>query len=128
MTLSTTGKIVRNCTLFLLLFFLTARFCPTLTGGVRYQEISSDLDPNPDWDVPLLQDPQNLDIQNRLNQPFHFLARGGQNLVFLGEDRETVLKFFNHTRSFSSKNGYDLRVPWLGHLFLSFKLAYENLR
>lgn len=78
--------------LFLFLFFIIQHFCDKKTKGFSLHKIAS----CSFVDIQLTSEPLKSEgeIESLLNQKFHFLGRGGQCFAFLGEDGETVIKFF----------------------------------
>lgn len=73
-------------------------FCESKTRGFRPYLILSDLPNDPRWEVPPLSSEEQAQIHARLDQPFTFLGAGGWCFAFLGEDGETVLKFYRHNQ------------------------------
>ena len=71
--------------------------CNKQTRGFRPYLILSNLPSDPRWEVPSLSEPEQDEINKKLNQSFTFLGSGGWCYAFLGEDQTTVLKFYRHT-------------------------------
>src|SRR5581483_1155083 len=110
-------------------------------GGFRPSKLISSL--------PSVSLPPPREIDALLDQPFHYLGKGGTSFVFLGEDGHTVLKLFKHQHLFSKSSLFSIALPGASdlwrvkrirdnlakhahkhhHFFLnSCKLAYEELK
>lgn len=99
---------------FGVLLFATVYFVRDFGREVfRLQDILSTLPSSPLWEVAPLSSTQEQNVSKKLQQKFYYLASGEQCHAFLGEDKETVLKFFRHD------NPEDV--------LSSCKLAYESL-
>lgn len=108
------------------------RFCYYQTGGFRLSKAST-LHLY-DFSSPFIEPPCNLD------QPFHYLGKGVQFYVFVGEDRQTILKLFKHHHSGLSTDNLKKVLPdWIiapilerrekrvTHLFRSSLIALQQL-
>lgn len=106
--------------LFILCFLSIGFFCHSQTKGFRLYRILSNLPNDPRWETPPLTPKEKEDLNNRLNQKFTFLGCGGWCFAFLGEDGETVLKFYKHSqflpweilRHFSLDKLFLKSAPW----------------
>lgn len=125
-------KFVLKISLFLVCFFITARFCKEQTGKFTVMRITSSLTPEPAWETSPLSPEEKNEIRGILSQPYSYLSKGVQSFVFASKDGRYVIKFFRHDH---------LKAPfWLKSTsktkkqnrlhkdFLSYKLAYEQLR
>jgi len=86
------AKLCSGIAIFSGLYF----FCKNQTKGFRPYLILSNLPNDPRWEVSPLSQEEQKRIDLLLNQPFRFLGVGGWCTAFLGEDRQTVLKFYRH--------------------------------
>lgn len=80
-------------------FVLVEKLCHKATDGFSILRISSYLPPDLNLEVQL----EDLkELQGILDQPFYYLASGGQSFVFISTDQKYVLKFFkfHHKRLF----------------------------
>jgi len=64
------------------------RFCYWQTDGFRFAKVTTNY--QYPFESPLKPPPKCLD------QPFHYLGKGVQFYVFMGEDQKTILKLFKH--------------------------------
>ncbi|MGE5196233.1 MAG: hypothetical protein ACM3JI_02760 [Anaerolineae bacterium] len=119
-------------------------FCDKQTDGFSIAKISADLPFNPDWDVAPLSLEENSRVEKILQQPFHYLASGGQCYAFESEDGRYVLKFFKLHRRLVPRFLSSLPLPKnlkkrlsktiserrakLCRDFNSHKLVYEELK
>jgi hypothetical protein len=72
-------------------------FCEWQTQGFRYHHLLSDFSEDPRWKV--FVTPEELERASiLLDQPFTYLGKGGFCRAFLGQDGQTVLKFYHHDR------------------------------
>lgn len=78
-------------------------------GGFRSSKLISDL--------PSECNPPPEGIKELLDQPFHFLGRGGTSFAFLGEDGKTVLKLFKHQHLFPKNPLFRLKLPGISDRF-----------
>jgi hypothetical protein len=128
--------------IFFFLFIGIAFFCDYQTKGFRFYEICSDIENRPSWEIS--ETPPSDKISPLFSQVFTFYSKGDQSYVFLGEDQETILKFFKHdhlspikllkkifpfshfhvllTKVFQSKDRYLIPV------FDSAKIAFDHLK
>lgn len=125
-------KWILKISLFLVCFFVTARFCKAQTGRFTVMRITSNLNPQPQWETPPLSAGELTRVKQILNQPYSYLSKGVQSFVFASEDGQYVIKFFRHdhltapfwlTPSTKAKRQHRLDKE-----FLSYKIAFENLR
>ncbi|MBS0649107.1 MAG: hypothetical protein JSS10_07800 [Verrucomicrobia bacterium] len=114
-------------TLFIVCFFVTARFCKNQTGKFTVHRITSNLKYNPAWEVAPLSSKEQTEIRKILSQPFSYLSKGVQSFVFASEDGQYVIKFFRHDHL--SPPFWRSKKETRHHKdFLSYKIAYESLR
>jgi hypothetical protein len=125
-------KILLKISLFLVCFFVTARFCKAQTGKFTILRITSKLTYQPEWETSPPSVEEQARIKQILNQPYSYLSKGVQSFVFASSDGQHVIKFFRHdhlTAPFWLKpNTKAKKQNRLYKDFLSYKLAYENLR
>jgi len=120
--------------LFILCFFLTARFCKNQTGKFTVLRITSNLDYNPAWEIAPLSAEEKDHIQKILHQPYAYLSKGVQSFVFASQDGQYVIKFFRHDHlsappwKVGSLEARRKKESRLHKDFLSYKIAYEALR
>lgn len=135
---------MRKKTLKLIFALLTLvaieRFTYTQTGGFRIAKITSELPHNPDWEVAVIDPPQEL-----ISQEYTFLGKGVQCYAFESEDKKTVLKVFKHYHAWPSNDtlkkmplpsfleGYRAkslaaRYKRINSIFSSCKIAMEELK
>jgi hypothetical protein len=81
--------------LFLLASFLLPAAFKRLTHGFSLKKAEIELPYVSEWDEPIVE-------REKLNQPFHYLARGAQSYVFESEDQTFVLKLFRFDRTLPS--------------------------
>lgn len=116
--------------LTLLALYLVAQFCERETEGFTLSKLSTHL---------LDKDSPSLD-ESYLRQRFHYLAKGGQNYVFLSEDGRFVLKFLRSSRLHTLHFFYSLfplkfleekislQEKSLEQTLKSYELAYQLLK
>jgi hypothetical protein len=125
-------KWLLKISLFLVCFFFTARFCKEQTGRFTVLRITSKLTPNPAWETTPLSTEDHTRIKKILSQPYSYLDNGVQSFVFASSDGEYVIKFFRHDHLdgpfWLTPNQKAKKQAQLHQEFLSYKLAYENLR
>lgn len=125
-------KSIFKILIFLVCFFVTARFCKAQTGKFTVQRITSTLTPQPQWEISPLSSEELSHIQKILNQPYHYLSKGVQSFVFASQDGQYVIKFFRHdhlTSPFWLKPSTKTKKQnRLQKDFLSYKYAYAHLR
>jgi hypothetical protein len=125
-------KWILKISLFLVCFFITARFCKEQTGRFTVLRISSKLTPQPEWEIASLSPEEQTQIKQILNQPYSYLSKGVQSFVFASSDGQYVIKFFRHDHLDSpfwlTPDQKAKKQAQLHKEFLSYKLAYENLR
>lgn len=93
-------KILRFCLKLALaatVFTGLSIFCNSQTKGFRPYLIISNLPNDPRWEVPPLSTEEMKQVDSFLDQPFTYLGSGGWCFAFLGEDKNTVLKFYRHS-------------------------------
>lgn len=121
-----------------------ANWCNEKTDGFSVARIHSELSFNPAWETTPLKAKEQEELNEALNQKFHYLGCGGQCFAFRSEDDRYVIKFFKHR----------IRKPWtlilgfplprvlddkrrrkyekadfkLNRDFTSYKIAFEDLR
>lgn len=117
------------------------------TGGFQCHKILSDLTFRKEWELPSLQEHELAHIKAKLNQPYTFLASGGESFAFLSQDGKYVLKLFKHHHLRIHSFLCSIKFPWgldpfrlkllggrappeerLQYLFNSAKIAYLTLR
>lgn len=82
-----------------------------ITDGFSIHRIShSEPPPAPFDTVVLLDDERKEEVNNALQQDFHYLGSGSQCFVFSSADNQYVLKFFKHHR---------WKLTWLNQMLLS---------
>ena len=65
-------------------------------SGFNKERMSSKLEYNDAWETqPLLQTEKELLINGVFSQPFYYVSSGLRTYVFVSEDRQYVMKFFN---------------------------------
>jgi hypothetical protein len=64
-----------------------------LTDGFSVANISSAHKDDPQWEIPALSTMDAQEVENALNQKYHYLDKGHQAYVFESEDSKYVLKF-----------------------------------
>lgn len=79
--------------LAILLLFI-GRMYYDATGDFRPHNITGELPYSPEWDLPLLKHQELQTIHTLLSQTYTYLGKGAQCYAFIGEDGETILKFF----------------------------------
>ncbi len=125
-------KWLLKISLFLVCFFITARFCKEQTGRFTILRISSNLTPKPEWETASLSPEEYTQIKEILDQPYSYLDNGVQSFVFASSDGQYVIKFFRHDHLdgpfWLTPNQKAKKQAQLHKEFLSYKLAYENLR
>ena len=105
-------KIIVLC-LFLLLGFLTAKFCHRATDGFAVVNVYAPKGDHSKWDTPLSSEIK-AEIDPILSGCFTYFSCGSQSYVFLSEDGKTVLKLFKFQH---------LRIPpWLESIPLPQKI------
>ncbi|MCI0382110.1 MAG: hypothetical protein L0207_03545 [Chlamydiae bacterium] len=124
------------------LFFATEKFCRMQTAGFSTQKIYSEIPYSEKWNIAPLSKENREFVDKCLHQKFYFLGSGVQCYAFLGEDGETVLKFFKHYHMCpnntilakaplpkSWKNQIiKERIEKMEFIFQSLKIAYEDLQ
>ncbi len=73
-------------------------FCKEQTGGFTIANISSNLPFHPEWEMPPLTPDETGEVHAALGQKYHYLFSGGQAVVFMSEDQQYVIKFFDQSR------------------------------
>jgi hypothetical protein len=124
-------KWLLKISIFLVCFFITARFCKEQTGRFTVLRITSNLTPKPEWDTTPLSPEDHTRIKKILSQPYSYLDNGVQSFVFASSDGEYVIKFFRHDHLdgpfWLTPNQKAKKQAQLHKEFLSYKLAYETL-
>lgn len=114
--------------LFFALFLALSPLCKKATDGFALAKVSTHT---------LGEDPTPFD-PHLLDQPFHYIAKGGQSYVFLSADGKTVLKLFRASR-IKTLEALDSIFPFFGEkiarekraleeTYISYLLAYTTLR
>lgn len=125
--------------LFGICAFGVARFCKAQTGSFTIARMTSNLKPNPRWDVAPLPSQEQAEIKKILSQPYKFLGRGAQSYVFASEDGQYVIKFFRYHHLQAPLHLKLLPFEWAKRKaarkdfklikdFNSYKIAYEMLK
>ncbi|MBS0630156.1 MAG: hypothetical protein JSS30_08065 [Verrucomicrobia bacterium] len=102
---------MRKIILSLIIFVALERFCYWQTDGFRFAKVATTY-PYP-FSSPFESPPACL------NQSFHYLGKGVQFYVFMGEDKQTILKLFKHHHAGFSSNVVQ-------HLFPAMMEKREN--
>jgi len=114
--------------LFVICFVITAEFCKEQTGRFTILRITSHLTPRPEWETA----PLSLKEKKILDQPYTYLDKGVQSFVFASQDGQYVIKFFRHDHLdapfWLTPQQRIKKQAQLCKEFLSYKLAFENLR
>jgi hypothetical protein len=125
-------KWILKISLFLVCFFVTAKVCKTQTGKFTVMRITSNLTPRTEWETTPLSSDELTKIKQILNQSFSYLSKGVQSFVFASEDGQYVIKFFRHDHLTApfwlTPSAKAKREQRLHREFLSYKIAFENLR
>lgn len=79
-------------------YSLVRSFCYQQTGGWTMAGIRSHTPFHPEWEVSPLTVVERQEVKDALDQPYHYLASGGQAIVFLSADQRYVIKFFDQKR------------------------------
>lgn len=115
-----------------------------LTGGFTIGNITSDFAYRSDLDIRPLTTMEQQQLDQALNQSYHYLGKGCQSYVFLSEDKNYVIKFFKYQR-FRLQPWLEYFPPLpaivkykeekkekkqqkLDYFFKSWKVAFENLK
>jgi len=114
--LNTIGTLLA-CAIVLFSKSLTKR----ATDGFTIHAIQSIFPSDPQWNVSFADKPP-LEFHTILNQSFRYLAKGAQCYVFISEDGQYVLKFFNQV--LYKRKGQEER----NKDFLSYTIAYDHFR
>ena len=115
-----------------------------VTGGFTIGNITYALPYDAQWDVHLLSQAEEQNLDTILSGSFHYLGKGCQSYVFASADGKYVLKFFKYQRfrpqawlsyvSFiPAVERYQLRKvnykkQKLESVFTSWKIAYKDLK
>lgn len=111
----------------LLLFAALERFCYWQTDGFRFAKVATT------YTYPF--DQAFEPAPECLHQPFHYLGKGVQFYVFMGEDQQTILKLFKHhhagfsstTLQHLSTNMMEKRKNRVLHLLQSAEIAKTSI-
>ncbi len=129
---------------FLLLGVLAATFSWKHTDKFTITGISSSRPYNPSWETRPLSPEEKTELDNAINQQYHYLGCGGQSFIFLSADKNYVIKFFKQ-RVFEMPLWLRyIHLPWkldnyrkkklwkrqdkLERDFTSYKLSFEELK
>lgn len=112
-------KIAIFCAMALAVVLLK-KFCYRQTDGFAIYKICSNFSFHPEWEIPSATLYENTELQQILNQPFYYLAKGAQSYVFASADGRSVIKFFRL---------YHLTPPsWITHLSFPLPLMPYKLQ
>lgn len=127
-----------------LLIYGSIRLYYGITDGFTIGNITSDFQYNEKWKTEPLDTRHKRLIQSVLDQKFNYLGKGCQSYVFLSQDGQYILKFVKYQRFRPQKwldnfafipfmdtyrlNKIEKKRKKLDMLFLSWKIAYENLQ
>lgn len=93
---------------------LVGKWCIKQTDGFQITRITSSLPPEACWDVPTPTVEQECLLDKALEQPFTYLAKGGQAYAFVSQDNTVVLKLFKMHRFHQYKSLYHVKIPgWM---------------
>lgn len=130
--------------LVILSLYALGRLYYRVTGGFMVSNITSDFSFQPQWETRPLSMNEQKEVNQALDQSYHYLGKGCQSYVFGSEDGKYVIKFFKYQR-------YRLQ-PWLAYFpplpavvkyrqekmekkwnkldgfVKSWKIAFENLK
>ncbi|HRD55855.1 MAG TPA: hypothetical protein PLC42_05600 [Parachlamydiaceae bacterium] len=87
------NKVISFFLAALALFGLT-RVYYKLTDDFRLSNITYEIAHHKEWEIPVLSNEKQKEIQAILNQPFTYLGKGAQSYVFSSKDNQYVIKFF----------------------------------
>lgn len=115
-----------------------------LTGGFMVANITSDFPFQPQWEVHSLAANEQEELNQALDQPYHYLGKGCQSYVFLSRDGQYVIKFFKYQRyrlqpwfailpslpAIVKYRQEKMEKKWnkLNGFVQSWKIAFENLK
>lgn len=113
--------------LALILFFSLERFCYWQTDGFRFSKVTTTH--QYPFDSPFHPPPQSV------HQSFHYLGKGVQFYVFIGDDQQTILKLFKHHHAGLSTDNLphqlasilERREKRVVRLFKSTEIALKDL-
>lgn len=74
--------------------FLISLLCNKATDGFSIGRITSHLPPHLTWATPEISAQEAKELNAALDQPYSYLAKGGQCFAFLSQDKRYVLKLF----------------------------------
>ena len=139
-------RILKNVvlvTLTIALISVGVYFYSNLTDGFSSRKLLSKLPYNPCFEVEALNPVEKARLSNILDQPFYYIGKGCQFYVFGSKDDKYVIKFLKqkHLRLHTELNNVPMpkflrtkanakiarRIKRVNNLFLSCKLAYEEL-
>ncbi len=114
------------------------------TDGFTLWGISASRPYDPRWQTRALTQEESFHVEKALKQPYVYFSKGAQTFVFLSQDGEYIIKFFNQHLFTPSKWLNLLPLPsWLQRYrykrnwkrqdkyerdFASYKLAFEELK
>lgn len=132
-----------GCLAFLALYGL-GRLYYAVTGGFTLSNITYDIPYDSRWNISYPKAENLRELEVALGQNYRYLGKGCQSYVFQSEDGKYVLKFIKYQRfrprpwleymTFipGMKKHYSEKVEQkrakLDSLFVSWKIAYENLQ
>ena len=99
------------------IIFFSKPLTKKITDGFTIQAIRTVFPSDPKWTFP-----ERDDVKKILSQKFVYAAKGNQCYVFISEDNQYVLKFFN--QRLYKRKGIEKREDD----FTSYKIAYDLLR
>ena len=93
---------------------LIGKWCIKQTEGFQITRITSALPPEECWALPTPTVEQECLLDQALEQPFIYLAKGGQSYAFVSQDNTVVLKLFKMHRFHQYKSLYRVKIPgWM---------------
>lgn len=112
---------------FVLVIYGVFYFCDKATDGFSIGRISSSFSFHPEWETTPPTEETLQQAKKALDQPFHYLGRGGQCFVFESEDGQYVIKFFKYNRILPISPNTKRKMKKMRD-FSSCKLAFEKLK
>ena len=120
------------------------KFCRSKTDGFARWKISSSMIFHPEFETTSLTNDQTIELEQALNQPYHYLGKGAQCFAFVSEDQQFVIKFFKLYQLCPSSWLSETPIPsflekwrqekverkWgeLSRDFISYKIAFDSLK
>lgn len=84
--------------LIALVIYALGRLYYQVTAGFSVTNITLDLSKEPNHGVKEISEAKQSEINQILNQPYHYLGKGCQSYVFMSEDGRYVIKFLKYQR------------------------------